>query len=147
MLWVLLVEWELRHKCHSSDKYLHYRNVAIIDTSRRDRELDTNQPLIGNTIMSNTQSVHSQENIEKEANANTKAEADRVVFIGIGAVVLAFTVFSIFSAVTGVTISLGMLVAAIAPVALFVILRATYIQTIKRDLIVAQLLKNTEGME
>ena len=22
--------------CYSSDKYLHYRNVAIIDTSRRD---------------------------------------------------------------------------------------------------------------
>ena len=34
---------------------MHYRNVAIIDTSRRDIELDTNQPLIGNTIMSNTQ--------------------------------------------------------------------------------------------
>ena len=126
---------------------MHYPNVAIIDTSRRDRELDTNQPFKGNTIMSNTQSVHSQENIEKEANANAKAEADRVVFIGVGSVVLAFTIFSIFSAVTGVNISLGMLVAAIAPVALFVILRATYIQTIKRDLIVAQLLKNTEGME
>ena len=25
---------------HSSDKYLHYLNIAIIDTSRRDRELD-----------------------------------------------------------------------------------------------------------
>ena len=33
-LWCLLVEWELRHKCHSSDKYLQCLNIAIIDTSK-----------------------------------------------------------------------------------------------------------------
>ncbi len=40
-------------QCHSSDKYLHYLNVAIIDTSRRDMELDAPLTSLGNTIMSN----------------------------------------------------------------------------------------------
>ena len=51
-MWGLLAKVWLRHKYHSSDKYLHYPNVAIIDTSRRDRELDAPLTSLGNTDMS-----------------------------------------------------------------------------------------------